>query len=64
MGLRKDAKLEVVEAGSRSFASCSKQELGRDRDPHRRVAFPGREALIREGERGHEFFALMDGKVT
>ena len=62
MRLRKDAKLEVLKRVP-LFAGCSKQELAEIATLTDELAFPEGKTLIREGERGHEFFALIDGEV-
>ena len=62
MQLRRDAKLELLK-GVPLFATCSKADLRQiarladevDRDEGR--------TLIREGERGQEFFVVVEGSL-
>jgi CRP-like cAMP-binding protein len=62
MRLRKDAKLEVLKRVP-LFAGCSKKELADIATLTDELTLPEGKVLIREGERGHEFFALVDGEV-
>jgi CRP/FNR family transcriptional regulator, cyclic AMP receptor protein len=62
MRLRKDAKLEVLKRVP-LFAGCSKKELAEIATLTDELTLPEGKVLIREGERGHEFFALVDGEV-
>jgi len=60
--LRKDAKLEVLRRVP-LFAGCTKKELAEIATLTDELSLPAGTALIREGEQGHEFFALVDGEV-
>jgi signal-transduction protein with cAMP-binding, CBS, and nucleotidyltransferase domain len=62
MRLRRDAKLGVISA-TPLFAGCSKQELRDVAAACRETSLPAGETVIREGERGHEFFVVLDGTV-
>jgi CRP/FNR family cyclic AMP-dependent transcriptional regulator len=62
MRLRKDAKLEMLKRVP-LFAGCSKKELADIATLTDELTLPEGKVLIREGERGHEFFALVDGEV-
>jgi CRP-like cAMP-binding protein len=62
VALRKDAKIELLERIP-LFAQCSKRDL---REIARVTEQIGREAgaiVIREGEKGHEFFAVVSGTL-
>lgn len=65
MRLGKDAKVELIKRVP-LFASCSRRELGEIASIADEVDFRAGKTLIREGERGREFFVLLDGtaKVT
>jgi CRP-like cAMP-binding protein len=63
MRLRKDAKLELLK-GVPLFSGCTKRELGEIATLTDELSLPAGTALIREGEQGHEFFALVDGEVA
>jgi cAMP-dependent protein kinase regulator len=60
--LRKNAKLELLRTVP-LFEGCSKRELGEIATLADELALPEGTTLIQEGRRGHEFFALVDGKV-
>ena len=62
MRLRKDAKLEVLKRVP-LFAGCTKGELAEIATLTDELTLPEGKVLIREGERGHEFFALVEGEV-
>lgn len=62
MRLRKDAKLEVLRRVP-LFAGCSKKELAEIATLTDELSLPAGTSLIREGELGHEFFALVEGEV-
>ena len=62
MRLRKDAKLELLRRVP-LFAGCTKKELAEIATLTDELSLPAGTALIREGEQGHEFFALVDGEV-
>ena len=60
MALRRDAKIEAIR-GVPLFARCSKKELAEVAKLADEIDFgPGKD-LIREGERGREFFVLLKG---
>lgn len=59
---RKDAKIELLRRVP-LFADCSKQELGEIADVADEMHFPAGRTLITEGERGREFFVVVDGAV-
>jgi CRP/FNR family cyclic AMP-dependent transcriptional regulator len=60
--LRKDAKLEVLRRVP-LFAGCSKKELAEIATLTDELSLPAGTSLIREGQLGHEFFALVEGEV-
>jgi CRP-like cAMP-binding protein len=60
--LRKDAKMEAIKRVP-LFANCSKRELARVASIADELALPEGKELIREGDRGREFFVLLDGTV-
>lgn len=62
MRLRKDAKAELMRQVP-LFAGCSKKELAAIGTLADELTLPAGRKLIREGERGHEFFVLVDGEV-
>jgi CRP-like cAMP-binding protein len=62
MRWRKDATFEVF-AGTPLFAGCSKRELRQVASVCREESLPDGHVLIREGERGREFYVLLDGTV-
>src|SRR5262249_54364093 len=45
------------------FARCSKRELGEIASLADEIDLPENKSLIRQGERGREFFVLLDGEV-
>jgi CRP-like cAMP-binding protein len=45
------------------FARCSKKELGEIASLADEIDLPQHKSLIRQGERGREFFVLLDGEV-
>ena len=45
------------------FARCSKKELGEIASLADEIDLPENKSLIRQGERGREFFVLMEGEV-
>jgi CRP/FNR family cyclic AMP-dependent transcriptional regulator len=62
MRLRKDAKIEAMR-GVPLFAGCSKRELAAIAAIADELDVPEGKQLIREGDRGSEFFVLLDGTV-
>jgi CRP/FNR family cyclic AMP-dependent transcriptional regulator len=62
MRLRKDAKIEAIR-GVPLFAGCSKRELAAIAAIADELDVPEGKQLIREGDRGSEFFVLLDGTV-
>ncbi len=63
MRLKKNAKVDLLAKVS-LFAGCSKAELGRIASITDELALAAGMTLIREGERGREFFVIVDGDVT
>jgi len=59
---RKDQKIELLRR-TPLFSECSKRELAEIASIADEAEFPAGETLIREGERGHEFFAIAEGTV-
>lgn len=62
MALRKDAKVELIR-GVPLFSQCSKRELNEVAHIADELDVPAGKQLIRQGERGREFFVLVDGSV-
>jgi CRP-like cAMP-binding protein len=62
MLLRKDAKIELLR-GIPLFADCTKKELQGVAQVAEQLAVESGEVLIREGERGHEAFVVVDGRL-
>lgn len=63
MRLRKDAKLELL-SNVPLFSECSKKELREIALIADELDLPSGTVLIREGERGREFFVLVDGSLS
>jgi CRP/FNR family cyclic AMP-dependent transcriptional regulator len=61
-GLRKDRKVQLL-SNVPLFAGLSKGELGQIASIADEIDFRAGKVLIREGERGREFFVLLDGEV-
>lgn len=62
MPLRKNAKIELLRR-TPLFSSCSQGELAAIAAIADEIDIPTGKAFIREGERGREFFAVIDGTV-
>jgi CRP-like cAMP-binding protein len=62
MQLRKNAKVELLSRAP-LFQGCSKKELGEIAGIADELDLRDGAVLIREGERGSEFFVLVDGTV-
>ena len=62
MALRKNAKVELIRKVP-LFSRCSRRELADIAMLADEMDFPEGRELIREGERGREFFVLVDGNV-
>ena len=60
MRLRKDAKIELIRKVP-LFAHCSKKELAEVASIADELDLGDGRVLIREGERGREFFVLLEG---
>lgn len=63
MALRKDAKTKLLESVP-LFAGCSKKELGEVALIADELDLKEGRTLITEGERGREFFVLVQGTAT
>jgi CRP-like cAMP-binding protein len=61
--LRKDAKLELL-SNVPPFSECSKKELKEIALIADELDLPSGTVLIREGERGREFFVLVEGSLS
>lgn len=61
-GLRRDKKLELISRVP-LFAGLSKRELAQVGSIADELALPQGKVLIREGERGREFFVLLEGEA-
>jgi CRP-like cAMP-binding protein len=61
--LRKDAKLELL-SNVPLFSECSKKELKEIALIADELDLPSGTVLIREGERGREFFVLVEGSLS
>lgn len=62
MRIHKDAKIELIRKVP-LFAQCSKRELAEVASIADEVDLRDGKVLIREGDRGREFFVLVDGTV-
>lgn len=62
MALRKDKKVEIIRRVP-LFAECSKRELADVAALADEIDLPAGRELIREGERGREFFVLLEGNA-
>ena len=60
--LRKNAKVELIRKAP-LFSNCSKRELAEIASLADELDFPEGKTLIKEGERGREFFVLIEGTV-
>jgi CRP-like cAMP-binding protein len=60
--LTKNSKVAAI-AGVPLFARCSKSELARIAQLADELDLPAGKVLTREGERGREFFVLLDGEA-
>ena len=62
MPLKKDTKIELLRRAS-LFAGCSRQELAEIASAAEEMNVDEGKTLIREGERGKQFFVVVDGTV-
>lgn len=62
MALRKDAKIELIRKVP-LFSQCTKKELAEVAHIADEIDLPAGKELMREGERGREFFVLLDGSA-
>jgi CRP/FNR family cyclic AMP-dependent transcriptional regulator len=62
LGLRKDAKIELIKTVP-LFGELGKAQLAQVASIADEVDLPEGRVLTREGERGREFFVLIDGQV-
>jgi len=62
MQLRKNAKVEMLRRVP-LFSHCSKKELEEVASVADEVSLADGRVLIREGERGREFFVIIDGEL-
>jgi CRP/FNR family transcriptional regulator, cyclic AMP receptor protein len=60
--LRKNAKVELIKRVP-LFSHCSKKELGLVAQIADEIDIPEGKTLMREGDRGREFFILVDGSA-
>jgi CRP-like cAMP-binding protein len=60
--LRKNAKVELIK-GVPLFSHCSKKELGMVAQIADEIDLPEGKTLMREGDRGREFFVLVEGEA-
>jgi CRP-like cAMP-binding protein len=60
--LRKNAKIELIKRVP-LFAHCSKKELGLVAQIADEIDLPEGKTLMREGDRGREFFVLVEGEA-
>jgi CRP/FNR family transcriptional regulator, cyclic AMP receptor protein len=60
--ITKNDKVELIRSVP-LFARCSKKELGEIASLADEIDLPEQKTLIRQGERGREFFVLLDGEV-
>jgi CRP-like cAMP-binding protein len=62
MSLRKNAKIQLLRWVP-LFSGCSSKELGQIATIADEISVPPEDELIREGDRGREFFALIEGSA-
>jgi CRP/FNR family cyclic AMP-dependent transcriptional regulator len=62
MALGTDAKIALIKSAP-LFENCSKQELRHIARIADELDLPAGKVLIREGERGREFFVIINGEV-
>jgi CRP-like cAMP-binding protein len=62
LGLGRNAKVELL-AGVPLFAGLSKGQLGQLASIADEIDLPAGKTLIREGERGREFFIVLEGET-
>src|SRR5437867_3081029 len=62
LGLRRDAKVKLISKVP-LFAGLSKQQLGRVASIADEIDLPKGKVLMREGDRGREFFVLLEGEA-
>jgi CRP-like cAMP-binding protein len=60
--LRKNAKVELIKRVP-LFSHCSRKELGLVAQIADEIDIPEGKTLMREGDRGREFFVLVDGSA-
>ena len=60
--LRRNEKVELIK-GVPLFSRCSKRDLQRIASIADEIDLPEGKVLMREGERGREFFALLEGEA-
>ena len=60
MQLGKNTKIQLIK-NVPLFSRCSRKELEQIAALADEIDFPGDKEIIREGERGREFFILLDG---
>ena len=61
--MRRDAKIDLI-GKVPLFAGCSKKELGEIASLADELDLREGRTIIREGERGREFFVIVDGTVS
>jgi CRP/FNR family cyclic AMP-dependent transcriptional regulator len=62
VALRKDAKAELIRKVP-LFSQCTKKELAEVAHIADEIDLPAGKDLMREGERGREFFVLLEGNA-
>jgi CRP/FNR family transcriptional regulator, cyclic AMP receptor protein len=62
MRLRKDAKVSLL-ARIPLFERCSRRQLARIASIAREVHFPSATPVVKTGERGSDFFVVVDGEA-
>jgi CRP/FNR family cyclic AMP-dependent transcriptional regulator len=62
LGLRRDAKVKLISKVP-LFAGLTKQQLGRVASIADEIDLPKGKVLTREGDRGREFFVLLEGEA-
>jgi CRP-like cAMP-binding protein len=60
--LRRDTKIELIKSVP-LFSHCSKKELGEIAALADELSLPESRVLVREGDRGREFFVLIEGRA-
>lgn len=61
--MARDAKLDRL-GKVRLFSACTKKELAQIGRASDEVSVPAGKAIVKEGDTGHEFFLILEGKAS